>query len=317
MKKWLIGSMLIASLVIGCASAPKMPGEITLAPEANQVKAPWAGFNDGAWVHYQVVNPMNNTTGEFRQSIHQIARGEAVIVTAVKVGDKWEKGSMEKVSLFPLAKPVNKPSTTETVKVGGKELSCKLADMSYKMNEMSTTMKAWMSDEIPGGLAKREMGGTVVWQALDFGLTSKTPTLEEVTEPKNAWANFGKGSWVQYKILNPADEKEVQQKYTVVDVTKEKATIEISHLEGGKWEKKDTAEVSLQPMLVSKNQGTPATLDVAGKKVNCTCLEKTNQMGNLATVVKEWTSDDVPGGVVRKEMAGKCVMEVVDFGVVK
>ncbi len=317
MKKWLIGSMLIASLVVGCSSAPKMPGEISLAPGPNQVKAPWAGFNDGAWVHYQVVNPMNNTTNEFRQSVHQIARGEAVIVTAVKMGEKWDKVGMEKVDLFPLAKPVNKPSTTETVNVGGKNLSCKLADMTYKMNEMSTTMKAWMCDEIPGGLAKREMGGKVVWQALDFGLTGKTPTLEEVTEPKNAWANFGKGSWVQYKILNPTDGKELQQKYTVVDVAKGKATIEISQLEAAKWEKKDTQEVSLQPTLVQKNQGTPATLDVAGKKVNCTCLEKTYQMGEMATIAKEWTSDDVPGGVVRKEMAGKCVMEVVDFGVSK
>lgn len=317
MKKWLIGSMLIASLVIGCSSAPKMPGEISLSPGPNQVKAPWAGFNEGAWVEYQVLNPMDNSAHEYRQSLHQIARGEAVVVTAVKDGEKWEKVGMEKVSLFPIAKPVNKPSTNETVQVGGKGLPCKLADMAYKMGEMSTTMKAWMCDEIPGGLVQREMGGKVVWQALDFGLTSKAPPLEQVTELKNAWANFGKGSWVQYKILNPADQKEVQRKYTVVEVTKEKATIEISQLEADKWEKKNTVEVSLQPVLVAKNQGTPATLDVAGKKVNCTCLEKTNSMNNMATMAKEWNSDDVPGGTVRKEMAGKCVMEVVDFGAVK
>ncbi|MBI5778505.1 MAG: hypothetical protein HZA49_03505 [Planctomycetes bacterium] len=316
MKNWLILSMFIALLVVGCQSA-KMPGEITLTPGPNQVKAPWAGFNEGAWVQYQVVNPMDGSANEYRQSIHQIARGEAVVVTAVKVNDKWDKIGMEKVSLFPLAKPASKPSTTETVKVGAKGVSCKVADMTYKMNETSTTMKAWMCDEIPGGLVQREMGGKVVWQAVDFGLEGKTPTLAEVTEPKNAWAKFGKGSWVQYKILNPEDQKEIQQKYTVVDATKEKATIEISQLEGEKWEKKSTQEVSLQPVLVPKNQGTPATLDVAGKKVNCTCLEKTYTMGNAATLVKAWTSDDVPGFEVRKEMAGKVVMEVVDFGVSK
>jgi len=317
MKNWLIVSMFIALLVVGCQSATRMPGEISLSPGANQVKAPWAGFNEGAWVQYRVLNPMDNNTSEYRQSIHQIARGEAVVVTAVKVSDKWDKVGMEKVSLFPLAKPVNKPSTTETIKVGSKDVSCKVADMTYKMNEMSTTMKAWMCDEIPGGLAQREMGGKTVWQAVDFGLEGKTPTLAEVTEPKNAWAKFGKGSWVQYKILNPADEKELQQKYTVVDATKEKATIEISQLEGDKWEKKNTSEVSLQPVLVPKNQGTPATLDIAGKKVNCTCMEKTYTMKDMATIVKVWNSDDVPGGEVRKEMAGKCVLEVVDFGVSK
>lgn len=317
MKNWIIVSMFIALLAVGCSSAPKMPGEVSLAPGPDQVKAPWAGFNEGAWVQYQVVNPMTNTISEYRQSIHQIARGRAVIVTAVKVGDKWEMGPANPVDLFPIAKPASKASATETVKVGNKEISCKVADMTYKMNENSTTMKAWMCEEIPGGLAKREMGGQVVWQAVDFGLTSKTPTLAEVTEPKNAWANFGKGSWVRYKILNPADEKEIQQKYTIIEIGKEKIKVEISELVGDKWETKNTPEVSLQPVLVPKNQGAPATLDVAGKKVNCTCLEKTSQMGNMATIVKEWISDDVPGGLVRKEMAGKCVVEVVDFGVSK
>jgi hypothetical protein len=174
-----------------------------------------------------------------------------------------------------------------------------------------------MCDEIPGAIAKQEKDGKVFWQALDFGLTDKTPTLEEVTEPKNPWANFGKGSWVQYKILNPADQKEMQLKYTVVDITKEKVTIEVFQLEGDKWEKKSPQEVSLQPGLVPKNQGTPATLDVAGKKVNCTYLEKSYKMGETAILVKVWTSDNVPGFEVRKEMAGKCVMEVVDFSVVK
>lgn len=316
MKKWLIGSMLVASLAIGCSSAPKMPGEITLTPGANQVKAPWAGFNEGAWVQSQRINLTDNTTSEVRQSIHQIARGEAVIVTAVKQGDKWEKVGMEPVSLFPIPKST-KEGAKDTIKLGDKELACKVADMSIKMGENPTTMKIWMCDEIPGGIAKQEKDGKVFWQVVDFGLTSKTPTLAEVTEPKNPWANFGKGSWVQYKILNPTDEKELQQKYTVVEVTKEKATIEISQLEGDKWEKKSTQEVSLQPVLVAKGQGTPATLDVAGKKVNCTCLEKTIQMGNMATLEKEWTSDDVPGGVVRKEMAKKVVMDVIDFNVTK
>jgi len=317
MKNWFIVSMFILMLVVGCQSATKMPGEISLAPGANQVKAPWAGFNEGAWVEYQVLSPMDGKAHEYRQSIHQIARGEAVVVTAMKVNDKWEKMGMEKISLFPLAKPASKPSANETLRVGSKEVSCKVADMTYKMNEMSTTMKAWMCDEIPGGLAKREMGDKVVWQAVNFGLESKTPALAEVTEPKNAWAKFGKGSWVQYKILNPEDQKELQQKYTVVGVAKDKATIEISQLEGETWGKKSTSEVSLQPVLVQKNQGTPDTLDVAGKKVNCTCLEKSYQMKGMATMVKEWNSDDVPGGVVRKEMAGKCVLEVVDFGVSK
>ncbi|MEW6025732.1 MAG: hypothetical protein AB1599_00350 [Planctomycetota bacterium] len=313
----LIVSILILMLVVGCSSAPKMPGEISLAPGANQVKAPWAGFNEGAWVQYKVVSPMDGNASEFRQSIHQIARGEAVIVTAVKAGDKWEKVGMEKVSLFPLAKPGDKPSTTEKMKVGGKEVTCKVADMTYKMNDVSTIMKAWMCDDIPGGLCQREMGGKVVWQAVDFGLESKAPALAEVTELKNPWANFGKGSWVQYKILNPEDQKELQQKYTVVDVTKEKATIEISQLEGEKWEKKTTQEVSLQPVLVPKDQGAKTTLEVAGKKVNCTYLEKAYTMKGAGTVVKEWTSDEVPGGEVRKEMAGKCVLEVVGFNAVK
>lgn len=319
MKKWLIGSMLAASLVIGCSSAPKMPGEITLSPGANQVKAPWAGFNEGAWIQSQRVNLTDGTTSEARQSIHQIARGEAVIVTAVKVGDKWDKVGMDKVSLLPIPKPSeDKASTTETLKIGGKEFSCKVVDMSIKMGEKPSVMKMWMCDELPGGIAKQEKDGKVFWQAVDFGLENKTPTLAEVTEPKNAWANFGKGSWVHYKILNPADQKEIQQKYTVVEVTKEKAVIEISELAGDKWEKKGTPqEVSLQPVLVPKEQGTPVTLDVAGKKVNCTCLEKTYNMGNMATLVKAWTSDDVPGFEVRKEMGGKVVMEVVDFSVSK
>ncbi|HLD36557.1 MAG TPA: hypothetical protein VJC37_07525 [Planctomycetota bacterium] len=316
MKKWLMGSMLIASLVVGCSTAPKMPGEITLSPGANQVKAPWAGFNDSAWVQSQRVNLVDNTTSEVRQSIHQIARGEAVIVTAVKMGDKWEKVGMEPVSLFPIPKST-KESVKSTIMIGDKELSCKVVEISIKMGEKPSVMKMWMCDEIPGGIAKQEKDGKVFWQAVDFGLDGKTPTLAEVTEPKNAWAKFGKGSWVQYKILNPEDQKEIQQRYTVVDVTKEKATIEISQLEGEKWEKKSNQEVSLQPTLVAKNQGTPATLDVAGKKVNCVCIEKTYQMNNAATLVKAWTSDDVPGFEVRKEMGGKCVMEVVDFGVVK
>jgi len=316
MKKWLIGSMLVASLVVGCSTAPKMPGEITLSPGASQVKAPWAGFNEGAWIQYQKINLTDGGITECRESIHHIARGEAVVVTAVKVGGKWDKVGMSPVSLFPLPKST-KESVKDTIKVGNQELSCKVADMSIKMGENPTSIKMWMCEEIPGGIAKQEKDGKVFWQALSFGLDNKTPTLEEVTEPKNAWANFGKGSWVQYKILNPEDQKEIQQKYTVVDCTKEKATIEISQLESDKWEKKSTQEVSLQPMLVPKGQGAPATLDIAGKKVNCMCLEKTLAMGQAATLAKEWTSDEVPGGVVRKEMASKCVMEVVDFGVSK
>jgi hypothetical protein len=317
MKNWFIVSMFILLLVVGCQSAAKMPGEISLAPGANQVKAPWAGFNDGAWVEYKMLNPTTNTINEFRQSIHQIARGEATVVTAVKQGDKWEKVGMDRVSLFPLPKPAEKPSVSEIVKVGAKTLTCKVADMTYTMGENTTSMKAWMCDDIPGGLAKREMGGRVMWEAVDFGVTGKTPTLAEVTVPKNPWAKFGKGSWVHYKIHNPMEQKEIQQKYSIVDVTKERATIEISYLENGKWEKKSMQEVSLQPVLVPKDQGTPAALDIAGKKVNCTCLEKTIRMGNNATIEKEWLSDEVPGGVVRKEMAGKTVMEVVDFSAVK
>lgn len=317
MKNWLIVSVFISMLVVGCQAAAPMPGEISLAPGANQVKAPWAGFSDGAWVEYKVLNPTTNTVGEFRQSIHQIARGEATVVTAIKDGDKWEKVGMDRVSLFPLPKPTEKPSVRESVKVGVKDLSCKVADMAYKMGENFTNMKAWMCDDIPGGLVKREMGGKVMWEVTAFGLAGKTPTLAEVTVPKNPWANFGKGSWVHYKLLNPADQTETQQRYSVVEVAKDKATIEISSLENGKWEKKSTQEVSLRPVLVPKEQGSPAILDVAGKKVNCICLEKTIRMGNATTVEKEWLSDDIPGGVVRKEMAGKVVRAVVDFNSVK
>lgn len=318
MKNWLIASAVIMVLFIGCqtGATTKMPGEVSLKPGPGQIKAPWAGFNEGAWVQYQRVNLADNTTNEYRQSIHKIARGEAVIVTAVKKGDKWDKIGMDPVSLFPVSMS-SKESISETIKIGSKALSCKVADMSVKMGEKPSSLKMWMCDEIPGGIAKQEKDGKVFWQVVDFGLESKAPSLEQVADIKSPWANFPKGSWVHYKVMNPADEKEYQQKSTIIDISKDKVVIEVSILEGDKWTKQPPSEMPLTMTVVPKDRGTSATLNVKDRKINCICEEKTVQMKDVSMIIKQWTSDDVPGGLVRKEMAGKVVLEVIDFGVAK
>lgn len=312
MKKWLIAVAMI-TLLIGCQTAGKGP-EVSLTPGPDQIKSPWAGFPERAWVLYKVTNPMDGNEYEYRDSIHNVAGDRAVVVTSIKVNDKWQRVEMKPVSLRPIGKPADKPSTTAVVKVGGKDLACKVVEMSMPMGDKgSTTMKNYMCDEVLGGLVQREMAGKVVRKAVDFGTNLPMLALAEVVQMKAPWAAFPKGSWVHYKILTP-DGNEIQVKETLVEVGEEKGVVEASILKGDKWESSNVEEVSLLPMGRAMGGHKLTTLKVGDRKVNCIYVDMTRRIGDMATVMKQWMSDDVPGGIVRKEMGGKCVREVIAFG---
>ncbi|MFA5794540.1 MAG: hypothetical protein WC980_05675 [Candidatus Brocadiia bacterium] len=300
-------------LLVGCQATGGKVKEVSLTPGQGQIKAPWANFPEGSWVLYKVLSPTDGMEYEYRESIHRIANGQGVIVKSMRVGDKWQKVGMEPVSLLPIGKPGDKTRATATVKVGNKELICKVVDMPIKMGETTTSVKNYMCDEIPGGLAVREMGGKEVRKVIDFGTTNITPGLEEVVQIKAPWAGFPKGTWIKYKVVAP-DGKETMFKATLVEVNDEKGIVETSELVGENWEKKDAHDVSLLPIPRSARQSQLTMLKIGEKGITCSYIDMTYRIGDMATVMKQWMSEDVPGGMVRKEMAGRCVWEVVDFG---
>ncbi|MBI4713524.1 MAG: hypothetical protein HY762_09550 [Planctomycetes bacterium] len=320
MKNWLVCAaviMMVGLVAVGCGATGGGKTE-TATTTTETIKAPWAGFPEGAFVHYKEMDPKTGMTIEYRETLAKVQGNTGVVVKAVLMAGKWEKVGMTPVSFQPFSKPKSdKEFPTQTFTIGDKKVTAKVVTMTRQMGEKSTTGNQVMSDEVPGGLVRMEMAGKCVWEAVEFGMKSEIPSLEEVVQMKSPWAGFPEGAWRQYKMLNPKDGIAVECKDTIVKVTKETATVENATLENGNWKKSEkTAEVSLAPMA-RPPMNTPRTVDVVkvgDKELKCFEVEMVNRMGDIMTVERVWMCDDVPGGICRKSMAGQVVWELVGFG---
>lgn len=148
----------------------------------------------------------------------------------------------------------------------------------------------------------------------------KAPAKKKAAKKSgNPWADAKVGDWAEYKMSQGP--MTMEQKWTVTKVTPEEVTYEIATTMMGNTTT-ITQTVKLNepgeatglpkdiPPGVKPEMGTD-TVTVNGKTLEC----RTVAVDAAGKKVKTWISDEVPlSGMVKNEMDGKVMMELVDFG---
>ena len=141
-------------------------------------------------------------------------------------------------------------------------------------------------------------------------------------EKKTAWYNARVGDTMVYKMLNNA-----QQTYTVVKVDDKMVTVAISVLMTGQTP--STVEVRM-PRVFDRDRPRTARcrtagrskmpgprITVSGQELTCKVTETLIKAGGQTISTKSWTSNQVPGGIVKTEdyLMGKnqVGMELIEF----
>ena len=131
----------------------------------------------------------------------------------------------------------------------------------------------------------------------------------------NPWGSFKVGSYVTLKstvsmqVMGKAMDTTSQTKMTLAELTADKAIIDVEATVMGNTSK-SRMEVPLTgtaPGMPAANNGTPTgqvktgtdTVTVAGKSLDCKTIEFESDAGGNKVNAKTWTSDQVPGGVVK------------------
>ena len=142
------------------------------------------------------------------------------------------------------------------------------------------------------------------------------PVAHNIGEIDHPWSGCGKGSFIHYKIMRPTDGVFVEQRQTVVDTQPDKVLMETATLVNDEWRSEGVMELLLTPLEkpASELKLTEQVLGINGRDVQCKVVERILPKGDKATIARDWMSKEVPGGLVRKDMAGKVVWEVIDFG---
>lgn len=168
------------------------------------------------------------------------------------------------------------------------------------------------------------------WAAAEPAIRKTLDTLqvgeEKKTDPKtdpksdgakidHPWLKYGEGSWVELQISTKmtkpvASESEMTTKRTLLkkgDKLKFKLETKMTKPAAMEMPAQETEEDA----KIAGGSGTGGTggakelgkgdeeLDVAGKKVKCKWVETEYEMNGKKTTTKSWTSDEVPGGVVK------------------
>jgi len=149
------------------------------------------------------------------------------------------------------------------------------------------------------------------------------------------WGSFKVGSYVTYKttvsaqVMGHSTDTSTQVKQTLAELTADKAVLDIETTVMGNTTKTRTE----MPLTGSAPAGGAAsasvpnasastgsdTVTVAGKSLDCKTYEAETDVSGSKVKTKSWTSDQVPGFLVKSvatstgTMNSTTTMEVVDF----
>jgi len=132
---------------------------------------------------------------------------------------------------------------------------------------------------------------------------------QEVTNPKyEAWKNFKEGAMVRFtgSTKTMGMETGIEIRRTLVSKSADKVVIDeetwISVGENKKNESRTRKEIAAKVAkeLVPAAAGTES-VTVAGKTFNCQFFDLIDSTDGLKMGVREWTTDQVPGGSVKIE----------------
>jgi len=142
---------------------------------------------------------------------------------------------------------------------------------------------------------------------------------DKVENPEyKQWAKFKVGSSVTFTSENPAAGRPSipnTRTVTLLEVTPEKVVVGEKHTSAAAADA-DARRIDI-PAKIEKAESPAANdpkvevkesaeeIDVAGAKVKCKVIETTSAGSRgIKLISKIWTSDDVPGGLVRSVMPG-------------
>jgi hypothetical protein len=145
--------------------------------------------------------------------------------------------------------------------------------------------------------------------------------------PRGPWAGFKPGSFVKtttvtvVKVGHHKVQTVTDITQTVMEVHGDRAVIETNAtMDGVPRPARTRAQVSLkEPLPAPASPGRKAgkkALTVAGRLLRCDWTESESDMAGERTMVRTWTSPEVPGGIVRKLSRNglmESTMEVVAF----
>jgi hypothetical protein len=150
-------------------------------------------------------------------------------------------------------------------------------------------------------------------------LGALTADAEMIANPEYAnWSKFKVGTYVTLKTesTNAGSTTTVTITSKLVDLNDEKAVLETSTT----WsmpgmeptttqDKREVAAKFEKPPAASPDDKTPKpeikegeeTLEIAGRKIKCKTVESKMEMQGMKITSKAWTSDEVPGMMVKSE----------------
>lgn len=145
------------------------------------------------------------------------------------------------------------------------------------------------------------------------GGTAQSGQVQYMTSP---WAGCGVGSYVQYKIpLAGGDFAE--EKQTIIDSRPNQVTIEIFGKVDDYWEPKRRVVLPLRVVgSPSSEKPKEEILTIGGRAIKCKIeMKKTANPQDAAKQItlRTWTSDEVPGQIVRMCYDDKVALEVIEF----
>ncbi len=166
--------------------------------------------------------------------------------------------------------------------------------------------------------------------ALIFGAAVLSAGQASKTADKHPWAGFKPGSWVKIKSTTLTDvagnkmSTITETKMTLLEKTADKVVLENEMTMMGQ-----TTKTKFEmPLTGPKAAATPPakagvvpklgsdTVTVAGKSLACKTVEMEMETGGMKIQSKTWTSEQVPGALVKSvstHKAGQTTSEVVDF----
>ncbi|MGA2329266.1 MAG: hypothetical protein ABSH05_23640 [Bryobacteraceae bacterium] len=163
--------------------------------------------------------------------------------------------------------------------------------------------------------------------ALVAGQASPKPAAKVIA--KHPWASFNVGSWVKMKsttvmeIAGTKNTSVLETKMTMLEKTAEKVVIETEMTVMGQTTK-TRADLPLKASAGRAAAAQPAsvpktgsdTITIAGKPLSCKTMEIETDAGGMKILSKTWTSEQVPGSLVKSVSTtqnSQTTTEVVDF----
>ena len=152
---------------------------------------------------------------------------------------------------------------------------------------------------------------------------SESPKAEAPRQsaPKHPWGAFKPGSYAKYKttsemeIAGTKNKTETEMKQTLLEVTADEAIVEMEMSVAGNVNKVKTPMPLKAPAGKAADGPKPKTgseeIKAGGKSYKCTWTEMETEANGNKTVTKVWSSEDVPGFMVKSESKTSGTMSMV------